>query len=229
MNSAQKSIRKDLELIQTLIENNRKVLDIGCGEGELINKLKINKNADTRGLEVNGEFVRNALSNGLCVVQGNAEHDLDQYNNESFDYVILSQTLQAMYNPKKVLNNLLRIGAKAIISFPNFGHWKIRLQLLLKGRMPITEGLPYTWYDTPNIHFFTLKDFQVMCKDSKIYIEKSIGLTSSGRQMIITDNSLTSNLIVNEAIFLLSRKTFEPIKIQNKQKIYSISKIAVNQ
>ena len=216
MNSAQKSIRKDLELIQTLIENNRKVLDIGCGEGELINKLKINKNADTRGLEVNGEFVRNALSNGLCVVQGNAEHDLDQYNNESFDYVILSQTLQAMYNPKKILLEMLRIGGKVIVSFPNFGYWSIRLKLLTSGRMPVTKNLPYSWYDTPNIHFFTLKDFQEMCLESNIFIEKSIGLSNSGKQFDINVN-LFANLFTYEAIFLLSKKTVEPTKIKSKK------------
>tara|TARA_B100001123_G_scaffold425938_1_gene539451 strand:+ start:1666 stop:2349 length:684 start_codon:yes stop_codon:yes gene_type:complete len=225
---SQFSIRKDLALIEKLIKNNSSILDIGCGEGDLIKELEKNKKANTRGLELDGELVRNAISKGLKVVQGNAEKDLIQYSNNSFDYVILSQTLQAMYNPKEVLNEMLRIGAKAIISFPNFGHWKIRLQLLFKGRMPITEGLPYAWYETPNIHFFTLKDFQTMCKDSKIYIEKSIGLTSSGKQLIISDNSLTSNLIINEAIFLLSKKKIEPIKIKTSQKILAGSKIVVN-
>ena len=222
------SIRKDWDLIESMIEENSKILDIGCGEGHLIKQLEKNKNADTRGIEIDGDLVRNAINNGMNVVQGNAEEDLKQYSDHSFDYVILSQTLQAMYNPKIVLYELLRIGAKAIVSFPNFGHWNVRLQLLFKGKMPVTKDLPYTWYNTPNIHFFTLKDFQEMCKESKINIEKSIGLTNQNKQFEITNNSYFPNLIVNEAIFLLSRRTFEPIKIKSKQKIFTNPKIIIN-
>ena len=219
------SIRKDWELIQTLIENNKMVLDIGCGAGELINKLEIKKNSDARGIEVNGNLVRSALSLGISVVQGDAEKDLSQYDNESFDYVILSQTLQAMYNPKKVLLEMLRIGNKVIVSFPNFGHWKIRAKLLISGRMPITKDLPYNWYDTPNIHFFTLKDFQKMCEEENIFIEKSIGLTEYGKQFEI-NHSLYANLYTNEAIFLLTKKTVEPIKLKTKKLIPSSSRTA---
>ena len=136
-----KSIRKDWELIQTLIEDNKKVLDIGCGAGELINKLEINKNSDARGIEVNGNLVRSALSLGISVVQGDADKDLYQYSNESFDYVILSQTLQAMYNPRKVLLEMLRIGNKVVVSFPNFGHWKIRTKLLISGKFKLSKSL----------------------------------------------------------------------------------------
>ena len=153
------SIRKDWDLIESLIDNKSTTLDIGCGEGDLIQQLQNSRHADIRGVEINGELVRSAISRGLSVIQGNAEKDLGQYCDQSFDYVILSQTLQAMYNPKQVLYELLRIGAKAIVSFPNFGHWRIRTQLLFKGKMPVTHELPYAWYDTPNIHFFTLKDF----------------------------------------------------------------------
>ena len=149
-----------------------------------------------------------------------AEYDLNQYSNQSFDYVILSQTLQVMLKPKDVLNELLRIGAKAIVSFPNFGHWKIRFQLLLSGRSPITEGLPYKWYESPNFHFFTIKDFQDLCKKSNIVIEKSIGLTSKGNQFDLDKKVLGSNLITSEAIFLLSFQKFETIKIQSKQKSF---------
>ena len=223
------SIRKDWNLIESLIDNKSTILDIGCGEGDLIQLLQKNKHADIRGVEIDGELVRSAISRGLSVIQGNAEKDLGQYCDQSFDYVILSQTLQAMYNPKQVLNELLRIGAKAIVSFPNFGHWRIRTQLLFKGKMPVTHELPYAWYDTPNIHFFTLKDFLEMCKMSNIYIERSIGLTSKGRQFEITSQTLTSNLITNEAIFLLSKKKYEPIKIKTKQKIFSNSAIIANQ
>ena len=223
-----KSIRKDWELIQKLIERNRKVLDIGCGDGNLINKLEKDNDSITSGLEIDGFLVRKAISNGLIVVQGSAEQDLEQYSDESFDYVVLSQTLQATIQPKKVLKEMLRIGGKVIVSFPNFGHWKIRAQLLINGKMPITTNLPYTWYDTPNIHFFTLKDFQEMCKDANIYIERSIGLTSKGKQFEITNTTLASNLITSEAIFLLSKKTYEPIKIKTKQKIYLGSTATAN-
>ena len=221
-----KSIRKDWELIQNLIEKNRKVLDIGCGDGSLIKKLEKDNDSITSGLEIDGFLVRKAISDGLIVVQGSAEQDLDQYSDESFDYVVLSQTLQATIQPKKVLKEMLRIGGKVIVSFPNFGHWKIRAQLLINGKMPITTNLPYTWYNTPNIHFFTLKDFQEMCKTSNIIIEKSIGLTSSGKQFNIESSSM-ANLITHEAIFLLSKRNFEPSKLKGKERILSTSSIKV--
>ena len=193
---------------------------------ELISILKKNINADCRGLEVNGEFVRKAISLGLSVVQGNAENDLEQYSNESFDYVILSQTLQAMYSPKKVLLDMLRIGNKVIVSFPNFGHWRTRIKLLTSGRMPVTKELPYSWYETPNIHFFTLKDFIEMCDKSKISIEKIIGLTESGKQFEINSSTYFANLLTSEAIFLLNKKDIEPIKIKSKDIFRNPSRIA---
>tara|TARA_Y100000996_G_C22461507_1_gene618275 strand:+ start:281 stop:958 length:678 start_codon:yes stop_codon:yes gene_type:complete len=222
------SIRKDWKLIESLIQEKSKVLDIGCGEGELIKQLDKNLNADTRGIEIDPELARKAISVGLNVVQGNAEDDLNQYSNQSFDYVILSQTLQAMKKPKDVLIELLRIGSKAIVSFPNFGHWKIRFQLMIKGKMPITKDLPFSWYETPNIHFFTIKDFQELCNDSNILIEKSIGLTSRGKQFNIYENTFGVNFYTSEAIFLLSYKNYEPIKIKSKQKSFSKSSIIAN-
>ena len=215
-----KSIRNDWKLIESLINPKSSVLDIGCGEGGLIKQLENNIQSDTRGIEIDPELTRKAIAQGLNVIQGNAEHDLNQYSNQSFDYVILSQTLQAMLKPKDVLIELLRIGAKAIVSFPNFGHWKIRFQLLFSGRSPITEGLPYSWYETPNFHFFTIKDFQDLCEESNIVIEKSIGLTSKGKQFDLDQKMLSFNLITSEAIFLLSYQKFEPIKIQSKQKSF---------
>ena len=215
-----KSIRNDWKLIESLINPRSSVLDIGCGEGGLIKQLESNIQSDTRGIEIDPELTRKAIAEGLNVVQGNAEHDLSQYSNQSFDYVILSQTLQAMLKPREVLNELLRIGAKAIVSFPNFGHWKIRLQLLFNGRSPITEGLPYSWYETPNFHFFTIKDFQDLCEESNIIIEKSIGLTSKGKQFDLNQKVLSFNFITSEAIFLLSYQKFETIKIQSKQKSF---------
>ena len=222
------SIRKDWKLIESLISKNAKVLDIGCGEGGLIKQLEDNIQANTHGIELSPDLTRKAIADGLSVVQGDAEKDLDQYSNQSFDYVILSQTLQAMIKPRDVLLELLRIGGKAIVSFPNFGHWKIRLQLLLTGKTPITEGLPYVWYETPNIHFFTIKDFQNLCKQSNIIIEKGIALTSKGRQFEISQGMSGANLFTSEAIFLLSYKNFAPVKLQSRQKAFVNKSALVN-
>ena len=215
------SIRKDWSLIETLIEEDRRILDIGCGDAKLMRQLENNIKATTHGIEINRDLALQAISNGFNVVHGNAENDLSQYSNNSFDYVILSQTLQAMIKPKEILSELLRIGSKAIVSFPNFGHWKIRLQLLVSGRMPVTDTLPYTWYETPNIHFFTIKDFLSLCSEMNIVVEKSIGLTSKGRQFNISESRMGVNLFTHEAIFLLSYKKFEPIKIKASRKVFS--------
>ena len=216
-----KSIRKDWNLIESLITPNTRLLDVGCGEGELIEQLIKNINTYTHGIELNSKLDEKAIAKGLNVVQGDAEIDLNQYSNQSFDYVILSQTLQAMMKPKEMLKELLRIGGKAIVSFPNFGHWKIRFQLLLTGKMPVTDVLPFAWYETPNIHFFTIKDFQNLCKEMNIVIEKSIGLTSKGEQFDINNSLSSTNLFTHEAIFLLSYKNFEPIKIKTSNKIFA--------
>ena len=223
-----KSIRKDWDLIESLIKEKSRILDIGCGKGELIEQLEKNLEANVHGIEKNRNFALKGIAKGLNIIHGNAEKDLSQYASQSFDYVILSQTLQAMMEPQKILKELLRIGSKAIVSFPNFGHWKIRFQLLLQGKMPITEGLPYTWYDTPNIHFFTLKDFENLCKEMNIDIEKSIGLTNKGKQFSINNSLFPPNIITNEAIFLLCYKNFEPIKIKSTNKIFAKSSAIVN-
>tara|TARA_Y100000589_G_C27080123_1_gene599236 strand:- start:171 stop:854 length:684 start_codon:yes stop_codon:yes gene_type:complete len=215
------SIRKDWGLIETLIEENRNILDIGCGDGMLMEQLQKNLNAKTHGIELDRELASKAIAKGFNVIHGDAEIDLAQYSNHSFDYVILSQTLQAMMRPKDILSELLRIGSKAIVSFPNFGHWKIRFQLLISGRMPVTESLPYTWYDTPNIHFFTIKDFLNLCNEMNIVVEKSIGLTSKGKQFDISESLTSVNFFTHEAIFLLSYKNFEPIKIKSRKKIFN--------
>ena len=166
------SLRKDWKLIESLIDFNSRILDIGCGEAGLIGQLEKNIKAKTSGIEIDPELTRKAIAEGHNVVQGNAEKDLKQYSDQSFDYVILSQTLQAMVRPRELLQELLRIGGKAIVSFPNFGHWRIRIQLLLTGKMPVTKGLPYAWYETPNIHFFTIKDFQDLCKNQILLLKK---------------------------------------------------------
>ena len=227
MNNIQ-SIRKDWDLIESLIREKSRILDIGCGEGNLIQQLEKNLEAHVHGIEKSQDMALKGIAKGLNITHGNAEKDLSQYANQSFDYVILSQTLQAMIEPKKILTELLRVGSKAIVSFPNFGHWKIRLQLLLWGKMPITEGLPYTWYDTPNIHFFTLKDFENLCKEMNIVIENSIGLTNKGKQFSINDSLLPANIITHEAIFLLSYKNFEPIKIKSTNKIFAKKSAIIN-
>ena len=215
------SIRKDWGLIETLMEGNRSILDIGCGDGMLMEQLEKNLNAKTHGIEIDRELASKAIARGFNVIHGDAEIDLAQYSNHSFDYVILSQTLQAMMRPKDILSELLRIGSKAIVSFPNFGHWKIRFQLLISGKMPVTESLPYAWYDTPNIHFFTIKDFLKLCNDMNIVVEKSIGLTSRGKQFDINESLTGVNFFTHEAIFLLSYKNFEPIKIKSTKKIFN--------
>ena len=222
------SIRKDWKLIETLIQENRKILDIGCGDGKLMEQLENNLNSVTHGIELNRELALDAIARGFNVIHGDAENDLSQYSNLSFDYVILSQTLQAMMKPKEILSELLRIGSKAIVSFPNFGHWKIRFQLLISGRMPVTESLPYTWYDTPNIHFFTIKDFLKLCHDMNIVIEKSIGLTSKGKQFDISESISGVNFFTHEAIFLLSYKNFEPIKMKSTKKIFVKNSVIAN-
>ena len=214
------SIRKDWKLIESLIDFNSRVLDIGCGEGNLITQLEKNIQAKTNGIELSSELARKAIAKGHNVIQGDAEKDLDQYSNQSFDYVILSQTLQAMVKPRNLLIELLRIGGKAIVSFPNFGHWRIRLQLLLSGKMPVTKDLPFAWYETPNIHFFTIKDFQDLCKKLNIIIEKSIALTSKGEQFEILSGISGANLFTSEAIFLLSYQNYEPIKLKSKQRSF---------
>ena len=223
-----RSIRKDWDLIESLIKDNSRILDIGCGEGDLIQQLEKNLSAKVHGIEKSRELAIKGIAKGLNITHGDAEKDLLQYSNHSFDYVILSQTLQAMIEPKKILKELLRIGSKAIVSFPNFGHWKIRLQLLFNGRMPITKGLPYSWYDTPNIHFFTLKDFQNLCGEMNIVIENSIGLTNRGKQFAINGSLFPANIITNEAIFLLSYKDYEPIKLKSTNKIFNKNSAIAN-
>ena len=215
------SIRKDWGLIETLMKENRSILDIGCGDGMLMEQLEKNLNAKTFGIELDRDLASQAIAKGFNVIHGDAEIDLSQYSNHSFDYVILSQTLQAMMKPKEMLSELLRIGSKAIVSFPNFGHWKIRFQLLVSGKMPVTESLPYTWYDTPNIHFFTIKDFLELCSNMNIVIEKSIGLTSRGKQFDINDSLTGVNFYTHEAIFLLSYKNYEPIKIKSTKQVFN--------
>ena len=169
----------EFKIIANLLPNNARVLDVGCGDGTLMKYLSKEKNIDVRGLELNEQNVEICIAKGLSVIEGNAETELGQFPDKSFDYVILSQTLQAFYNPVTVLKHLLRIGKTSIVSIPNFGYWKVRANLLFFGRMPVTNSLPYKWYDTPNLHMCTIKDFYELCENKNINMEKIVGINNN--------------------------------------------------
>ena len=198
-------MKKEFKIISELIENNTRVLDVGCGDGTLMKYLKDEKYVDTRGLEISKKNVQDCTSKGLSVIEGNAEKDLHQFPNLSFDYVILSQTLQAFYNPEKVIDDLLRVANKAIVTIPNFGHWKVRIHLLLKGTMPITKTLPNEWYSTPNLHMCTIKDFFNFCSKKKIELYKSIALNDEKTSKINSGNINIKNLSSELGIFLIKK------------------------
>ena len=198
-------MKKEFKIIAQLIENNTRVLDVGCGDGTLMKHLKDNKGIDTRGLEISKNNVQTCISKGLAVIKGNAEKDLQQFPNLSFDYVVLSQTLQAFYNPEKVINDLLRVANKAIVTIPNFGYWKVRLQLLFKGTMPITKNLPDEWYNTPNLHMCTIKDFSNFCSKKNIKLYKSIALHEQKTSNINKINLNLKNLSSELGIFLIEK------------------------
>ena len=198
-------MKKEFQIISELIENNTRVLDVGCGDGTLMKFLKDKKNVDTRGLEISKENVQNCISKGLSIIEGNAEKDLHQFPNLSFDYVVLSQTLQAFYNPEKVIDDLLRVADKAIVTIPNFGYWKIRIHLLIKGTMPITKNLPDEWYNTPNLHMCTIKDFFDFCSKKNIELYKSIALNGEKTSIIKKTNLNVKNFNSEVGIFLIKK------------------------
>jgi methionine biosynthesis protein MetW len=197
--------RADHLLVAQMVEPGSKVLDVGCGEGDLLRLLET-RGVDGRGIELSREGVNRCVAKGLAVVQGDADTDLVNYPDDAFDYVILSQTLQATRQPRAVLENLLRIGRRAIVSFPNFGHWKMRLQLLVKGQMPRTENLPATWYDTPNIHFCTIKDFVQLCDEINVKMERAVALDIDGRPLRLNAPWWFWNMFGEQGVFLLSRR-----------------------
>ena len=198
-------MKKEFQIISQLIEDNTRVLDVGCGDGILMKHLKDNKNVDTRGLEISKNNVQICISKGLPVIEGNAESDLQQFPNLSFDYVILSQTLQAFYNPEKVMDDLLRVANKAIVTIPNFGYWKVRLHLFFKGTMPVTKQLPNEWYNTPNLHMCTIKDFVNLCKKKNINLFKSLALHEEKVSIINKKNLNLKNLFSELGIFLIEK------------------------
>jgi len=196
-------MKKEFKVISELIDNKSKVLDVGCGDGDLMKYLFENKTKDIRGLEISKKSVQNCLSKGLPVIEGNAENDLMQFPNHSFEYLILSQTLQAFLNPEQVIKELLRVGKKAIVTIPNFGHWKVRLKLLINGTMPLTENLPYEWHNTPNLHMCTIKDFFIFCEKRDIKILKSLALNQEKISEISVKNLKYKNLMSDLGIFLI--------------------------
>lgn len=198
--------RQDFLVINQMVANDSRVLDIGCDDGSLLKMLQESKNVDARGIEISSEGVNTCLAKGLSAVQGDANLDLEMYPENSFDFVILSKTLQSMIEPKKTLEELLRIGKNAIVSIPNFAHWKVRLYLLLYGRMPVTPSLPDTWYNTENIHLCTINDFINLCDEIEIQIIKSVVLDKKGNLLNFANRIKSVNLIGEQGIFLLKRK-----------------------
>ena len=198
-------MKLEYKIISDIIEENSRVLDVGCDDGILMEFLKQNKNVDIRGIEISKEKVQTCISKGLTVIEGNAEFDLKQFPNKSFDYVVLGQTLQAFINPEVVIKELLRVGKKAIVTIPNFGHWKVRLNLLIKGTMPMTKTLPNEWYNTPNIHMCTIKDFFKFSKTINFKIFKSLALVNKKVSNISNSNLLTKNLFSELGIFLIEK------------------------
>ncbi|EMH80843.1 MAG: methionine biosynthesis protein MetW [Pelagibacteraceae bacterium] len=193
------------DVLAGLIDINSKVLDVGCGDGNLLLYLKRNKRIDGRGLEINQKNVQECLAKGLAVVEGDAEKDLVNYPNQSFDIAILNQAIQQFYEPRKVLNELLRIAKQAIITIPNFGYWKVRLNLLVTGTMPVTKTLPHSWYDTPNLHMSSIKDFYNLCSLDNINVIKSISISSNKISDITSNNLEIKNLVSELGVFVVSK------------------------
>ncbi len=199
------SPRVDLQVVADFIRRGARVLDVGSGDGVLLELLREKKQIDGRGVELSQRGVNECVARGLSVIQGDADTDLVFYPDNGFDYVILSQTLQATRNPKHVLSELLRIGERAIVSFPNFGHWRVRFSLLLRGRMPVTRDLPYSWYDTPNIHFCTIRDFVALCDEIGAKVESATALDANGQKIRFAMPWWFWNFFGQQAVFVLRR------------------------
>ena len=198
--------RVDHLLIAQMVAPGSRVLDVGCGDGALLQLLADTKQVDGRGIEVSRERVNACVARGLSVIQGDADRDLDDYPDGAFDYAILSLTIQATRQPKAVLEQLLRIGRRAIVSFPNFGHWRVRSQLLLTGRMPVNEHLPDSWYVSPNAHLCTIKDFVDLCRVVDARVERAVAFNSWGRQLGTWIPLTAHNMLGEKAVFMLARK-----------------------
>jgi methionine biosynthesis protein MetW len=199
-------LRGDLALVAEMIEPGARVLDVGCGEGELLAHLTRAKGVDGRGIELSQSGVNACVRHGLSAIQGDADRDLADYPTGAFDYAVLSQTLQATRNPRQVIEHLVRIGRHAIVSFPNFGYWRIRWHLLLSGRMPKSHLLNHSWYDTPNIHLCTLKDFTALTDELGLEIERSVTLDRAGQPFSLDPRGHLANLLAEQGLFMLSRR-----------------------
>jgi len=198
--------RVNLLVVADMVQRGARVLDVGCGDGELLRLLE-SRGVDGRGIELSREGVNECVAKGLAVIQGDADTDLEDYPDDAFDYVILSQTLQATRQPRAVLEHMLRIGRHGIVSFPNFGHWRIRLQIFFGGHMPRTDNLPYAWYETPNIHFCSIKDFRDLCFAVGAKMEQAVALNPWGGRMRLKMPWWFWNLFGEQAVFLLSRRS----------------------
>ena len=197
--------RLDLLLVADMVEARSRVLDVGCGDGSLLRLLSEERGVDARGIELSQKGVNDCVAKGLSVIQGDADTDLADYPDDAFDYVILSQTLQATRHPRKVLEHMLRIGRHAIVSFPNFGHWRIRFQVAARGRMPITDNLALPWYDTPNIHFCTIRDFVALVDEIGAKIERGVALDHFGTPLQLNLPWWVWNLFGEQGVFRLTR------------------------
>ncbi|MGJ0509572.1 MAG: methionine biosynthesis protein MetW [Methylocystis sp.] len=200
------SPRQDHLLIVDMVEDGARVLDVGCGDGALLKLLAERKNVDGRGVELSQRGVNECVAKGLSVIQGDADTDLRDYPDDGFDYVILSQTLQATRHPRDALENMLRIGRRAIVSFPNFGYWRVRAQLAFRGRMPVTGNLAYSWHDTPNIHLCTIRDFVELVDALGARIERGVALDHAGTPIRVNAPWWVWNLLGEQAVFLLARE-----------------------
>ena len=206
MSPAEAARREDFRAILSLVKTGARVLDIGCGEGALLELLTREKQVDGRGLEISPANVSLCLARGLAVVQGDADHDLDDFPTRAFDYAVLSQTLQTVRQPRHVLAELLRIADRAVVSFPNFGHWRVRWALLAQGRMPMTGALPAAWWETENIHLCTLRDFTQLCASLDLKIEACAALADGKLARSIDPTRNIENWRAEQALFLLRRK-----------------------
>ena len=198
-------MKSEYKIIADMIKENTRVLDVGCNDGTLMEFLKKDKNVDIRGIEISKEKVQTCISKGLTVIEGDAELDLKQFPDKSFDYVVLGQTLQAFINPEIVIKELLRVGNKAVVTIPNFGHWKVRLNLLVQGTMPVTKTLPNDWYNTPNIHMCTISDFFKFSEIMNFKIYKSFALMNKNLSSINSSNLSFKNLFCELGIFLIEK------------------------